>query len=135
MATESRREVFERKIVVFIEGQSFGKVVGSDTEVVNEVAGPHSSVSFVLMAPALMAQEHGILIKLFFEGNEPQAQTVRDGTYPFRLPVLLLARDEPQLLVDTFSTFVWSDEGQRIVEMHEYSPIVPQKTKEIHRRD
>lgn len=126
-STEARREVFERKLGFLGETQSYGKVVGSDTEAINDVAGSLFAVSFVSMAPALLAQEHGISIKLLsIDGIEPQRQTIRDGTYPFRLPIFLLSKNEPSPLVDTFRTFVLSAEGQRIVERNEFSPVAPQ---------
>lgn len=124
--TEGFREVFERKLGILGKTQDLGKVVSSDTEAINEVAGSLFAVSFISMTQALLAQEHGISIKLLFvDGIEPQRQTVRDGTYPFRLPIFLLSRNETDPHIDAFRSFVLSEEGQRIVARNEYSPIAP----------
>jgi phosphate transport system substrate-binding protein len=53
---------------------------------------------------------------LVIDGVEPAKQTVKDGRYRLRLPVLLLRRKESVPAADAFAEFVRSKSGQDILE-------------------
>lgn len=53
---------------------------------------------------------------LMIDRVEAAKETVRDGRYKLRRPVLLLSRKEPNPVAEAFATFALSKEGQAIVE-------------------
>jgi phosphate transport system substrate-binding protein len=53
---------------------------------------------------------------LMIDQTEPAEQTVKDGRYRLRRPVLLLKRKEANLAADAFAEFALSPEGQAIVD-------------------
>jgi len=53
---------------------------------------------------------------LMIDQVDPAEETVKDGRYPLRRPVLLLKRKEAAPAIDAFAEFVLSPEGQAIVD-------------------
>jgi phosphate transport system substrate-binding protein len=53
---------------------------------------------------------------LIIDGVEPAKETVKDGRYRLRRPVMLLRKKESVQAVEAFAAFALSKEGQDIVE-------------------
>jgi len=53
---------------------------------------------------------------LVIDRVEAAEETVKDGRYTLRRPVLLLSRKEPNAVAEAFATFAFSKEGQAIVD-------------------
>jgi phosphate transport system substrate-binding protein len=54
---------------------------------------------------------------------EPSIVTVKDGTYPISRPLFMCTNGEPQGAIKDFIDFVYSAEGQAIVEKVDFVPI------------
>jgi phosphate transport system substrate-binding protein len=81
------------------------------------VAGNGSAVTYASLGAALDAVTYGVGVALLIiDRVEPAKETVRDGRYRLRRPVLLLRKKEPVPGVEAFADFALSKEGQDIVE-------------------
>jgi phosphate transport system substrate-binding protein len=72
---------------------------------------------------------------LNIDGVEPAKQTVMDGRYRLRRPVLLLRKHESNPTAEAFSEFSRSKEGQDIVEEMFAVYTNPQTTPQAVRRE
>ena len=89
----------------------------SDQRAISSVAGSASAVTYASLGVALDAVTYGIGVALLsIDGVEPTEQTVKDGRYRMRRPVLLLRRKEPVPTSEAFVEFARSKVGQEIVE-------------------
>jgi phosphate transport system substrate-binding protein len=92
-------------------------VIQSDQRAISTVAGDVSSITYASLGVVLDAVTYGIGVNLLMiDQVDPAEQTVRDGRYQLRRPVLLLQRKEANLAADVFAEFVLSPEGQAIVD-------------------
>lgn len=96
------------------------KVVASDDKAIKTVVGtlpPLSAVTYVSLSPALEAVTTGVSVRLLpVDKVEPEKPTVKDGRYKLRRPVLLLAKKEPNPLVEAFIAYAFSPAGQTIID-------------------
>lgn len=122
--TTNAREAFEKALGIPGQIPASAKVMSTDAEAISEVSGMLFAVTFVSVTPALRAQEEGMSIRLLFvDGVEPERETVRDGRYPLRRPILLLTQEHPSPVAEAFVEFVLSRHGQEVVRRSEYFAI------------
>jgi len=89
----------------------------SDQRAISRVAGNGSAVTYVSLAVALDAVTYGVGVALLSVDHvEPAKQTVRDGRYRLRRPVLLLRKDEASPTAASFVDFAASSEAKDIIE-------------------
>jgi phosphate transport system substrate-binding protein len=73
----------------------------------------------------------GIPIRILtIDKVEPGDPTVKEGSYKLRRPVLFLSREETQPLVDSFTAFARSAEGQAILSKMYTAYTPPNQPKE-----
>ncbi len=124
------RDTFEQRLGIVGKIPDSAKVIGPDDKAVKTVVGtlpPLSAVTYLSMAPALEAVASGVAVRLLpIDKVEPEEPTVKDGRYTLRRPVLLLAKKEPNPLVEAFQAFALSAEGQKILDT-EYTPLDQKK--------
>jgi phosphate transport system substrate-binding protein len=66
------------------------------------------------------------LAVLEFEGKRPREEAVRTASYPlFKDLGFVITADEPDPLALEFMAFVYSDDGQRIIQASGYVPLDP----------
>lgn len=95
---------------------SSAQVIRSDQRAMSTVAGSVSAVSYASLKPALEAVKYGVDVNLLvIDHIEAAEETVRDGRYTLRRPVLLLTRWESNPVAESFAVFALSKEGQEIV--------------------
>jgi phosphate transport system substrate-binding protein len=77
------------------------------------------------MRSALLAVSTGVAVRLLpVDRVEPEKPTVKDGRYKLRRPVLLLMpKQEPNLVADAFAAFALSPAGQAILDREGYVPL------------
>jgi len=96
------------------------KVVASDDKAIKTVVGtlpPLSAVTYLSLSPALEAVTTGVSVRLLpVDKVEPEKPTVKDGRYKLRRPVLLLAKKEPNPLIEAFIAYAFSPAGQTIID-------------------
>jgi len=81
------------------------------------VAGNGSAVTYASLAVAMDAVMYGVGVALLhIDGIEPARQTVKDGRYRLRRPVMLLRKHASNPTAEAFAEFALSQEGQDIVE-------------------
>jgi phosphate transport system substrate-binding protein len=127
--TDNRIELIDRPPNQHIRG-SFETVLGiagkipasaqvrrSDQRAISSVAGNGSAVTYTSLGVALDAVTYGVGVALLIiDGVEPAKQTVKDGRYRLRRPVMLLQKKESVPAAEAFAAFALSKEGQDIVE-------------------
>ena len=92
------------------------QVIRSDQRALSTVAGNVSAVTYASLRGALDAVAYGVGVALLMiDQVEPAEETVKDGRYTLRRPVLLLTRREANTAADAFATFALSKEGQAII--------------------
>lgn len=111
------RQSFEEVLGIVEQIPKATKVVHSDQIAMSTVAGNVSAVTYTSLAVALDAVKYGVDVNvLMIDQVEAAKETVRDGRYKLRRPVLLLFRKEPPAVVDAFVAFALSEEGRAIVD-------------------
>jgi phosphate transport system substrate-binding protein len=127
--TDNRIELIDRPSNQHIRG-TFETVLGiagripasaqvrrSDQRAISSVAGNGSAVTYASLGVALDAVTYGVGVALLIiDRVEPSKQTVKDGRYRLRRPVMLLRKKESVPAAEAFAAFALSKEGQDIVE-------------------
>jgi phosphate transport system substrate-binding protein len=120
------RDAFESQLGMTGKITGAAKVIGSDDQVVKTVVGtlpPLSAVTYLSLKQGLSVVSGGVAVRLLpIDKVEPEGPTVKDGRYPFRRPILLLSKEEPTHLVETFVQFALSPSGQQLID-ETYIPI------------
>ena len=89
----------------------------SDQRAISSVAGNGSAVTYVSLGVALDAVTYGVGVALLnVDQIEPAKQTVSDGRYRLRRPILLLRRNESNSTAASFVDFALSNEAKDIIE-------------------
>ncbi|GKS59900.1 phosphate-binding protein [Nitrospira sp.] len=98
------------------------RVARRDQKALASVSGRDNAVSYVSMKSALEAQELGVPIRILtVDQVEPGDPTIKNGRYKIRRPVLFLSKLNAPPLVQSFTEFALSAEGQKILSKM-YSP-------------
>ena len=93
------------------------KVVEKENETFKAINGDIYSISYVSMGPALQARKDGYGVTLLFVDDiEPEYQTVLDGTYPLRRPVVFVMNPKASPVAQAFLEYVLSPQGQRAIK-------------------
>ena len=94
------------------------KVVEKENETFKAINGDIYSISYVSMGPALQARKDGYGVTLLFVDDiEPEYQTVLDGTYPLRRPVVFVMNPNASPVAQAFLEYVLSPQGQRAIKV------------------
>lgn len=110
------RHSFEETLGIVGQIPPSAQTIRSDQKALSTVAGNLSAVAYTSLRPALEAVKYGVDISLMeIDQVEAAEETVRDGRYKLRRPVLLLSKKESNPLAKAFAAFVLSKEGQAIV--------------------
>jgi phosphate transport system substrate-binding protein len=116
---QSIRDAFERQLGIDGKIPDNAKVIAKDDKVIKTVVGtlpPLSAVGYVSLNQGLAVVTSGVAVRLLpVDKVEPEIPTVRDGRYPLRRPILLLAKKDPNPLVDAFVQFAQSSAGRQII--------------------
>lgn len=89
----------------------------SDQRAISSVAGNGSAVTYVSLGVALDAVTYGVGVALLnVDQIEPAKQTVSDGRYRLRRPILLLRKHESNSTAASFVDFALSNEAKDIIE-------------------
>ena len=84
----------------------------SDQRAISSVAGNGSAVTYVSLGVALDAVTYGVGVALLnVDQIEPAKQTVSDGRYRLRRPILLLRKNESNSTAASFVDFALSNEA------------------------
>ena len=94
------------------------RVVEKENETFKAINGDIYSISYVSMGPALQARKDGYGVTLLFVDDiEPEYQTVLDGTYPLRRPVVFVMNPNASPAALAFLEYVLSPQGQRAIKV------------------
>jgi phosphate transport system substrate-binding protein len=111
------RQSFEELLGIAGQAPESTRVIQSDQRAISTVAGDVSSITYASLGVVLDAVTYGVGVNLLMiDQTDPAEQTVKDGRYLLRRPVLLLKRKEANLAADAFAEFALSPEGQAIVD-------------------
>ena len=113
------RDAFERQLGIDGKLPNNATVIAKDDQVIKTVVGtlpPLSAVAYISLSQGLAVVTSGVAVRLLpVDKVEPEVPTVKDGRYPLRRPVLLLAKKDPNPLVDAFAQFALSTQGRQII--------------------
>jgi phosphate transport system substrate-binding protein len=122
---------FEESLGIIGKMPESSKPIRSDQKTLASVSGKDNAVSYISLKAALDAQGLGIPIRILtIDKVEPGDPTVKEGSYKLRRPVLFLSREETQPLVDSFTAFARSAEGQAILSKMYTAYTPPNQPKE-----
>ena len=111
------RGTFETVLEIVGKSPSTAHVSRSDQRAISRVAGNGSAVTYVSLGVALDAVTYGVGVALLsVDQVEPAKQTVSDGRYRLRRPVLLLRKNEANSTAASFVDFAVSNEAKDIIE-------------------
>ena len=111
------RRTFETVLEIVGKSPPSVYVSRSDQRAISRVAGNGSAVTYVSLGVALDAVTYGVGVALLSVDHvEPAKETVRDGRYRLRRPVLLLRKDEANSTAASFVEFALSNEAKDIIE-------------------
>jgi phosphate transport system substrate-binding protein len=118
------REGFEDLLGIAGQIPLTATLIRSDQKAMSTVAGSMASVAYASLRPALEAVQYGVDVNLLMvDGVEAAEETVRDGRYRLRRPVLLLAGSQRNSVAEAFASFALSNEGQRIIA-ERFTPLL-----------
>lgn len=101
-------------------------VIGDNAQGLKTVAGNPWSIGYVSIGSAEYEATHGRPIRLLpLDGVEPSIATVRDGTYPLKRPLNLVARGRARGLCLTFIELARSEAARAIVEQQFFVAVDP----------
>ncbi len=110
------RHSFEEALGIVGKIPKSVKVVRSDQRAISTVAGSLPAVTYASLGVALEAVKYGVNVKLLvIDRVEAAKETVKDGRYKLRRPVLLLSKQGPNPVAEAFARFALSKEGQDII--------------------
>ena len=110
------RHSFEEALGIVGKIPKSVKVVRSDQRAISTVAGSLPAVTYASLGVALEAVKYGVNVKLLvIDRVEAAKETVKDGRYKLRRPVLLLSKQRPNPVAEAFARFALSKEGQDII--------------------
>jgi len=113
------RDAFERQLGIVGKIPAGTKVIAKDEKVVKTVVGtlpPLSAVAYISLSQGLSVVAGGVAVRLVpVDQVEPEVPTVKDGRYPLRRPVLFLSQPQGNPLIEAFSQFALSPDGQNIL--------------------
>lgn len=113
------RDAFETQLGIAGQIPGRAQLIGDDEHVVKTIVGtlpPLSAVSYISLSTGLSVVSDGVAVRLLpVDKVEPEVPTVKDGRYSLRRPLLLLAKKEPNPLVEAFAKFALSPPGQTII--------------------
>ena len=111
------RQPFEQLLGLEHHKEIKGAIVEKEEATFKAINGDIYSISYVSMGPALQARRDGYGVTLLFVDDiEPENQTVLDGTYPLRRPVVFVMRPNASPVVQAFVDYVLSPAGQRAIK-------------------
>jgi len=111
------RGTFETVLEIIGKSPHSAHVSRSDQRAISSVAGNGSAVTYVSLGVALDAVTYGVGVALLsVDQVEPAKQTVKDGRYRLRRPVLLLRKHEANPTAASFADFAHSKEAKDIIE-------------------
>lgn len=110
------RQPFERLLGITRHKAIKGTTVEKEEATFKAINGDIYSISYVSMGPALQARRDGYGVTLLFVDDvEPEDQTVLDGTYPLRRPIVFVMRPHASPVAQAFLEYVVSPAGQRAI--------------------
>ncbi len=116
---------FERSLGIEGRMVSADKSVRQDQKALATVSGQDNAISYLSLKSALQAQAQGIPIRILtIDQVEPGDPTLKNGRYKLRRPVLFLSKPDAHPLVEAFTAFARSPEGQNILSRM-YTPYEP----------
>jgi phosphate transport system substrate-binding protein len=130
------RQSFEESLGIVGQIPTSARRISSDQSALSMVAGSISAVAYASLRPALEAVMYGVDITLLtIDGVEAAEETVKDGRYRLRRPVLLLSGKARSPVSEAFAIFALSEEGQRIIG-ERFTPLQrgPGEVHELARR-
>jgi phosphate transport system substrate-binding protein len=99
-------------------------VIGDNAQGLKTVAGNPWSIGYVSIGSAEYEATHGRPIRLLpLDGVEASIATVRNGTYPLKRPLNLVAREPARGLCLAFIEFARSEAARAIVEQQFFVPV------------
>lgn len=111
------RGTFETLLEIIGKSPHSTHVSRSDQRAISSVAGNASAVTYASLGVALDAVTYGVGVALLsVDQVEPAKQTVRDGRYRLRRPVLLLRKHASNPTAASFVDFAHSKEAKDIIE-------------------
>ena len=123
-ANQSIRQTFQETLGIVGQIPSSAQIIRTDQNAMSTVAGSVSAVAYASLRPALDAVKYGVDVSLLMvDGVEAAEETVKDGRYKLRRPVLLVSRRERNPVADSFISFARSKAGQAIVE-ESFTPYI-----------
>jgi phosphate transport system substrate-binding protein len=114
---QSIRQTFQETLGIVGQIPASAQIIRTDQNAMSTVAGSVSAVAYASLRPALDAVKYGVDVSLLMvDGVEAAEETVKDGRYKLRRPILLVSKRERDPVADAFVSFARSKAGQAIVE-------------------
>jgi phosphate transport system substrate-binding protein len=130
-ASQDIRRSFEEGLSIVGQISHSAQVIPSDQTVMSTVAGSVSAVAYASLRPALDAVKYGVDVSLLMiDRVEAAEETVKDGRYKLRRPVLLLSRGDLNPVGKAFAAFARSPQGQEIVR-ELFTPFDSSRQEEV----
>jgi phosphate transport system substrate-binding protein len=116
-SNQHTRGTFETILEIVGKIPPSAHVSRSDQRAISSVAGNDSAVTYVSLGVALDAVAYGVGVALLnVDQVEPAKQTVSDGRYRLRRPILLLRKSESNSTAASFVDFALSQAAKAIIE-------------------
>ncbi|MHB8810522.1 MAG: phosphate ABC transporter substrate-binding protein [Desulfobulbaceae bacterium] len=99
-------------------------IIGANKEAIAAVATKPNAIAYVSVGTAQEIAKKGASIRLLdLDGVPATIENVGNETYPFRRPLHVVTKGQPQGKLKEFVDFLLSTEGQKIVESLEFIKV------------
>jgi len=108
------RDTFNKMVMGSEEAETPGVITnhGSNAEVKTVVTNSDKAIAYLGLNYAAGEKLHAVA----YDGVEPSAKTIRDGTYPLARELYMYSWGEPSEGAQKFLNFVTGEEGRKIAE-------------------
>ena len=105
-------------------GKAISKRTDSSVASLGGLAVDPNAITFAPIGTTLRLIAQGAPIKfLSLEGNMPTLQGVKNQSWPFTRPLLLVSKGKPTPISQTFIDFMLAPDGQALVQKYDYVPL------------
>jgi len=114
------RAEFERLVMGQRQTSPNTQILPSTSAILQRVASETSAIAYLPFSQLL--QSNAVVQALTIQGTEPAQATIGNNSYPLRITLYIIGREEPRAVYRMFIGWVQSQDGQNALQQ-QYTPL------------
>lgn len=125
----SELELFQHHFKLKATDMKADVIAGENQHGIKTVTANVGAIVYMSVGTSEYEVEHGTPIKMLPLGGVPATiANVRDGTFPFSRPLVLVAKPDAAQVVKDLIDYTFSPEAQKKIESHQFVPVPRENT-------